>query len=131
MFDYLCIDWGHLRCGLAFGSSQTGLIIPFQGDLYTDDIYSTLKKEVLARKIKKIVVGKPTNFHMQDTEVTTKIEVFTNKLRILYPEIDFYTENERNSSKIAKMSSLNLDKFTINHLAAVEILKFFFSRTGI
>ncbi|MEI6728012.1 MAG: RuvX/YqgF family protein [bacterium] len=126
MFDYLCIDWGHLRCGLAFGDSKTGLVIPFVGNIDTKNLNQVLEKEIHTRKIKNIVIGRPTNFKMGNTEVTNKIEAFILELKLLYPGISFFTENERNSSKNAKLSGAKFDKFSINHLAAMQILQSYF-----
>ena len=131
MFDYLCIDWGQVRCGLAFGNSQTGLILPFAKNLPFDDIFIVLKKELTERKIKNIVVGRPTNFHFKDTEVTLKIENFIKELVKTHPETIIHTENERNSSKSVKSSGTRVDKFNINHLAAMQILENFFARNSI
>lgn len=129
MFDYLCIDWGQIRCGIAFGDSLSGLIMPYIGNIETKDLSQILEKEILSRKIKNIVIGKPTNFHMGNTLVTDLIEKFTLQLKKQYPELNFFQQNERNSSKNAKDLDVVFDKYSINNLAAMQILQSFFDKS--
>jgi RNase H-fold protein (predicted Holliday junction resolvase) len=118
MFDIISIDWGSVRTGLSFGSSITGLAIPYQEELNTKDLFEVIEFEVKKRNTKVFVVGIPTNFKLQDTEVTTKIRSFIEHLKELYPTLDLIEVNENNSSKIGKGLK---NKHSINHQAALEI----------
>ncbi len=124
MFTILGIDWGRNRFGLAFGDEATKLIIAANYPCTADQIWQILDKEIKSRKIKKIVVGMPTNFAGQKTEVSFLVENFTHKLKAKYPEIKLVTINERTSTKF--FAKQNIDKQQINHLAAAKILEFYF-----
>jgi len=128
MFDHLCLDWGEKRCGLAFGDSVSGLILLYKNDLPTFDLEKVLEKEITGRKIRVLVVGRPTNFFMKETQVTGRIENFVNQLQLVFPNLKIVFENERNSSKQAKNQGIKVDKFNINHLAAMNILENYFSK---
>jgi RNase H-fold protein (predicted Holliday junction resolvase) len=125
MFDIIAIDWGHVRTGLAFVSSSTGLIVPYSKDLNTIDLKSVLKNEIELKKITRIVLGKPTNFKLQNTEVTEKIIEFSEYIKETYPKIKIGFVNENGSSKLSKDGK---DKHSINHLSAMEIGKRFLSK---
>ena len=62
MFDFLAIDWGSKRTGLAFGSSLTQLVLPYNKPLLTIEVYSVLEEQIKLKKIQFLVIGKPTNF---------------------------------------------------------------------
>ncbi len=124
MFDILGIDWGKSRFGLAFGDESTKLIIAANYPCTANQIWEILDKEIKSRKIKKIVVGMPTNFAGQKTEVSLLVQDFIDKLQAKYPEIKLATVNERSSSKV--FANQKVDKYQINHLAAAKILEFYF-----
>jgi RNase H-fold protein (predicted Holliday junction resolvase) len=120
MFDILAIDWGLVRTGLSFASTETGLAIPYNQELMTSDLLKIIDKEVKNKSIKVFVLGKPTNFKLQNTRVTDLIESFRIELQAIYPNIPIVFINENNSSK----SAVNIkNKHTINHHAALEIAR--------
>lgn len=118
MFDFIAIDWGSVRTGLAFGSSLTGLVIPYTKELMTKNLLEILDVEIKSRRIITLVVGKPTNFKLQNTQVTEKILKFTEALKAQYPKMNLIMVNENNTSKAGKDLK---DKHLINHNAAAEI----------
>ncbi len=136
MFDIIGIDWGHARCGIAFGSSQTKLVIAGNSDNNTADIFDILATEITKRKPTKIVIGLPTNFNFQPTEVTTKVMDFVVIIKKFYPQLSVSTFNERNSTKDTKAMLLSknsllknspaqkskVDKHAINNQSAANIL---------
>jgi putative transcription antitermination factor YqgF len=131
MFDVLCIDWGSKRVGLAFGSTETLIILPYTKDFDIDDVWSILKYEITQRVIQHIVLGYPVTFTGAKTRITIDVELFHNQLREKYPGIPITIINERNSTKHAKSQiqshgKINTDKYQINHLAACEILRHYF-----
>ncbi len=127
MFDILGIDWGEKRFGLAFGSSQTGLVIPFSGEAKNQDIWNILETEIKTRNIKTIILGKPTNFKGGETEVTKKIQSFFEEVKTKFPDLKIKLQNERGTSQIAKQKGIK-NKNSINHQSAVEILNLFLDR---
>jgi RNase H-fold protein (predicted Holliday junction resolvase) len=79
MFEFLAIDWGSVRIGMAFGSSF-GLVLPFGENLDWGNFWQILKNQIETRKTQKIIVGIPTNFEFGKTETGTKIELFITEL---------------------------------------------------
>ena len=124
MFDFLAIDWGSKRTGLAFGSTITQLVLPYNKPLLTIEVYSVLEEHIKLKKIQFLVIGKPTNFQLQNTEVTTQINNFCEELKIRLPELKQYYVNENNTSKNNLKTK---DPHTINHNAALEIARIYLS----
>ncbi|MGL4758061.1 MAG: RuvX/YqgF family protein [Patescibacteria group bacterium] len=118
MFDFIAIDWGSVRTGLAFGSTETGLVVPYTNELDTKDLFDTIDHECKKRKIKIFVVGLPTNFKLKKTDISNKVLLFAEKLSEAYPEIKVEFVNENSTSKIGKDLK---SKHQINHNAALEI----------
>ncbi len=118
MFEFLAIDWGSVRIGMAFGSSF-GLVLPFGEVLDWNNFWQILKNQIETRKTQKIIVGMPTNFEFGKTETGTKIELFIIELaqklknwdeienyfeqgkikKNFFSKIEIVTINERNSTK--------------------------------
>ncbi len=126
MFDILTIDWGSQRFGLAFGSSLNNIVLACGYDCFTVEILKILEKEITQRKIHKIIVGMPTTFDFQKTNVSFQIEDFVAELKTNFPEINVILVDERNSTKKALLKNSNLKKHNLNHQAAVEILESYF-----
>jgi RNase H-fold protein (predicted Holliday junction resolvase) len=152
MFDIIAIDWGEIRTGIALVSSQTSLVLPYQEEVFTKNLEEILAKIILDKKTKTLVIGKPTNFELQDTETTKSIDKFVKVLEESYTELEIVFVNENGSSKISKntLTSIRItggssiirkpfkeskisqfSKHTVNHLAAVEIAnRFLNSKTS-
>lgn len=129
MFTHIAIDWGQKRTGLAFGSNDSKLIIPYLFELETLDLLKILDKEITQKKITQIIVGLPTNFQLQPTLVTSQIQNFIQDLQQKFPNLQIQTIHERNSSKNGKqLLGKKADKYNINHQAACEILQNYFDK---
>jgi putative Holliday junction resolvase len=127
MFTILAVDWGEKRCGLAFGNPDTELVLTYTQECFTKDIFYTLDKEIIDRKIQTIVIGLPTNFQGGDTHITDKINQFVEQIKHDYPNLEITTVNERSSTKDAKKSlENNKNKHSLNHQAAAKILEYYF-----
>ena len=129
MFDILAIDWGSVRFGMAFGSQETGLVIPCSYDCETIKLWRILETEISERKIKIIVVGMPMTRQLRDTEVSLKVKEFVDELKQKFLNIQIETINERNTTAKAMFKILDqptknksVSKHGINHNSAVEIL---------
>jgi RNase H-fold protein (predicted Holliday junction resolvase) len=132
MFDYLCIDWGSHRVGLAYGSSQTKLILPYNQVLENHECIAIILDLLVQKKIEYIILGRPTTFKGDKTRVTSEIELFKTELeqklfaKSIPGTIIFY--DERNSTKFAKsVTPFEISKDSINHLAAARILDNYFT----
>jgi putative transcription antitermination factor YqgF len=129
MFDILGIDWGSVRFGMAFGSSELSLVLPCTYDCFYKDIWEVLEKEVLERKTKIIVLGMPMTRQLRDTEVSLKVKDFLIELKTKFPTLQIKTINERNTTAKALAKILDkpiknktTSKHGINHNSAVEIV---------
>ena len=129
MFDILAIDWGSKRFGLAFGSSSNGIVLACNYDCFTDNIWQVLDTEISERKVQKIIVGMPTTFDLQKTEISLRVEDFVAVLKTNFPKLNIAEINERNSTKKALLKNSNLKKHSLNHQSAVEILESYFGES--
>jgi RNase H-fold protein (predicted Holliday junction resolvase) len=118
MFDFIAIDWGSIRTGIALGSTQSELAIPYSKPLFTKEVIDIVEVLMQKHNFTTIVIGRPTNFKLGPTIVTKKIEEFATLLSTIYPlkEIIFVNENSTSKQGIGLK-----DKHQINHLAALEI----------
>jgi putative transcription antitermination factor YqgF len=129
MFDILGIDWGSVRFGMAFGSSETGLVLPCTYDCFHNEIWQVLEKEISDRKIKIIILGMPMTRQLKDTEVSLQVKDFLIELQFKYDDLHIETINERNTTAKALVKMLDnpiknkeTSKHGINHNSAVEIV---------
>ena len=126
MFDYIALDWGEKFIGMAFGSSFTGLIIPYRGLILYQDFKDVFKTEIQNRNPKFAVVGLPLNFKLQKSDKTLLVEKFILELKQEFPNLEFKTINERGSSKINESTLPKKNPENIHNLSASTILKSYF-----
>jgi putative transcription antitermination factor YqgF len=128
MFDLLGLDWGEKFFGMAFGSSQTRLCIPSQKEYPASNFWQEIEIEIENRKIKKIILGFPTNFKNNLTENSVKVKNFQRELQQKFDNIEVVLIDERGTSKDSakKYSPKN---FMIHNLCALEIIERYFSWT--
>jgi putative transcription antitermination factor YqgF len=130
MFTHLSIDWGSKVCGIAVGDPTTGLILPSQQEFLTSKIFDLLKNELEKRpSLVSVVIGIPTNFSGQPTEVTKQVEEFATKIEGVFPSITIAKVNERSTTidAIAKLDK-NPKKYLKDNQSAAEILDIYFSK---
>jgi RNase H-fold protein (predicted Holliday junction resolvase) len=127
VFDHICLDWGSVRTGISYGDSQSGLIVPEMKTCLTQDIFVFIEKKLLKSSFTTIVVGLPSNFHGEPTEITANIISFITDLNKIFPEMIVQTINENGSTKFAKSSNIK-DKGMINNVAAIKILEYYFKK---
>jgi RNase H-fold protein (predicted Holliday junction resolvase) len=127
MFDYISIDWGEKVCGLAFGDSTTGLVIPATFEALHVNIISVLQVEVTKRRSTHIIVGLPSNFQGNKTRITLLVEAFIEQLIKHFPTITIDTFNERGTTKdsLAKLGKHH--KYQLDNQSAAEILTQYFN----
>lgn len=109
MFDLLAIDWGKKRIGMAFGSLETKLILPFDLDLNWFNFWQILEIQLKNRQIKKIILGMPVNFELGKTKTGTQIETFLENLQEFLDEI--FLEINLKSGGQNKNNEKNIDNF--------------------
>ena len=68
--NYLGIDYGRSKIGLAIGDSDTKLTTPLKTIWYkeTTDLYKKIKKILIEQSIDKVVIGLPDGKIVQDVK---------------------------------------------------------------
>lgn len=131
MFDLIGIDWGEKRCGVAFGSTQTGLIIPHNHTVTNAEVISYLEGEVKVRGIKTLIIGIPTTIKLQPTKINIQINKFIEYLKTRIPDLTIIKINERGTtqtirSKFGRQNTKLKSKINqVDNLAAAEILRIY------
>jgi putative transcription antitermination factor YqgF len=134
MFNYLSIDWGTKYFGIAFGSSDTGLVVAYQKVVHSDEIWVELERIISGKNIECIVLGIPTNFNLQPTANTHKVEAFKLELERFLTNVDkkitITLFNERQTTLNSTMNNRKLElktnKSNIDNLSAMNLLKEYF-----
>lgn len=90
--NYLGIDYGHVRLGLALANSETRLARPLQTLEKLADPLPDLKKIIEAESIGTIVVGLPRGLDGQDTIQTEVARNFAAKLEPLGLTVELQDE---------------------------------------
>lgn len=98
MKNYLGIDWGEKRIGLAMADSETKIAIPFKVVGSVNDVALTVKDE----KIDIIVIGKPLKMRDEKHKIQNEFLVFLNQIKKKI-KIPIQTIDERLSSKAANV----------------------------
>ena len=124
--NYLGIDWGEKRVGLAIGNSETKIATPYG---VVNDLIS-LKKVIEDEEIEKLIVGKPIKMSGEE-KLEAEFSNFISELKyITEKQIEFI--DERLSSKAA--DALIGDKKTKaprDAVAAMLILQSYFDKNKI
>jgi putative transcription antitermination factor YqgF len=134
MFNTIAIDWGSVRVGIAFGSTDTGLVIPYTKNCLNQNVFEVLSCEIANRKIDTLVIGIPTNFQLQPTATSSKILEFVEQLKTKFPNCQIHTINERFTTQKAQNQAnsygLKLMKDELNHQSACEIFNLFLNQNA-
>ncbi len=139
MFNYLSIDWGSKYFGLAFGSDATNLVVPYSKVIIAKDIWVELEDILTSRDIQFIILGVPTNFKLQPTNITAKVQDFEKELHVFLDniqksKIEVKTFNERNTTSNSILNNRKLElttnKQNVDNLSAMNLLKEYFKFGG-
>ena len=131
--NYLGIDWGERRIGLAVGDSETKIAIPFKVVNSIDEVIQIVKDE----KIDTVVIGKPLKMRdikcKMQKEFLDFLSLLEKKINIPIKTIDERLSskeadsllNARSKQKIAKYTRKNNKKIKtpIDAVAAMLILQ--------
>ena len=108
--QYLGIDYGSKRVGLAIGDDDTKLSIPIDALLLSsvDEFIPKIKNFLTTNQIDRIVLGLPRGLDGQDTRQTQEVMIICDKLKkeLLIP---ITLQDEAMTSEIAK-ERLSLSK---------------------
>ena len=107
--NYLGIDYGEKRVGLAKAESGTKIATPLGTFMNTANLFDQLVQIVRSESIDKIVVGLPVSFDGRENRFVRVIRAFAQKLTTLSARpVEFV--NEVFSSKIAVRNSSKVDE---------------------
>ncbi len=134
----LSIDYGSKRTGLAV-TDPLRIIATALDTVPTPDIFDYLKEYCSRETVSNIVVGEPLNTDGTPAHTYAMVAEFVAKIRVLFPEIEVETYDERFTSIIAKKRMLSMglkkkdrrDKGLIDKISAVIILEDYLMFKGI
>ncbi|MEK9174718.1 MAG: Holliday junction resolvase RuvX [Patescibacteria group bacterium] len=107
--NYLGIDYGEKRIGLAKADSLLKIATPFKTILNESGILNELAHIVNTEVIEKIIVGVPVSFSGGQNEFAQKIIEFAEDVEAR-TDIPVETVNEIFSSKMASENSKKVDE---------------------
>ena len=130
----LAIDYGGKRCGIAV--TDLDQVFAFGHDtVSTPDLFDYLKDYSQKENVEGIVVGMPKRFHNEPSSISDEIHQFIAACKSQFPTLQFYTYDERFTSKIASheiarassKKQLRQDKKLIDQVSATLLLQSFLS----
>lgn len=128
--NYLGVDWGKRKIGLALGNKETKMALPFAIiDTQEKDYWSKIKKIIQEEQPTAIVVGAPIS--LKGGEMKNIVwQEFIDKLNVF--KLPVILEDERLSSKYAESIAHQLGKkkrADDDDVAAAAILQSYLDRT--
>lgn len=122
--NLIAIDYGEKRIGIAKGSNETKMALPFciidnKNNEYT---ISEIQKIIKEEDIQKIIIGVPLNLHGDDTDQTNSVYAF---IKILKNSTNLPVEyfDERLTSREANNLFNDGTKRRIDDVAAMIMLQ--------
>ena len=134
MIKAIGIDYGTKRVGIAI-SDPSQIIATALCTTPNKDVFKFLIDLLQKENINTIVVGEAKNLDGTDTDSTSEILTFVEKLKTLFPKVKVTTIDERFTSKIAFQSIIDSgikkkkrrDKSLIDEVSATIILQDYLS----
>jgi putative Holliday junction resolvase len=125
--NYLAIDYGERRVGIAFANDSVGIAFPRETiDLSKKDLWAELKRLTEENRVTDFVLGMPIHPNNHPDSKQKVVEKFANELRAKFPEIELHTQDESYSTQeaTAKIEGQK-NKSRIDKAAAAIILQRF------
>jgi len=125
--NYLAIDYGERRVGIAFAKDSVGIAFPRETiDLSKKDLWAELKRLAKENRVTDFVLGMPIHPNNHPDSKQKTVEKFANELRAKFPEIKLHTQDESYSTQeaTAKIEGQK-NKSRIDKAAAAIILQRF------
>lgn len=135
--NYLGVDYGEHRVGIAFAESQMRWAFPRETiDQKTQNLMNRLEEIVKKEKIDIFVVGMPMHPDGRKDGKNRVVEQFIDDLRTHFPEIAIETQDESYTSVVALQQTSYLskkkkqkDKGIVDRAAAALILQAWLDKT--
>jgi len=125
--NYLAIDYGERRVGIAYASELTRIAFPRETiDLKEKNLWTELERLLKENKITDFVLGMPIHPNNHPDSKQKIVEAFAAELRQKFPQIELHTQDESYSTQeaVAIMGNKK-DKKKIDKAAATIILQRF------
>jgi putative Holliday junction resolvase len=125
--NYLAIDYGERRTGIAFASGSVGIAFPRETiDLSIRNIWQELERLVKENKITDFVLGIPIHPNNHPNSKQKTVEIFAEELQKQFPQITLHLQDESYTTQEAtEMIGKQKDKSRIDKAAATIILQRF------
>jgi putative Holliday junction resolvase len=125
--NYLAIDYGERRTGIAFASGSVGIAFPRETiDLSKSSLWQELGRLVKENKITDFVLGMPIHPNNHPDSKQKIVENFAEELRKQFPQITLHLQDESYTTQEAtEMIGKQKDKSRIDKAAATIILQRF------
>lgn len=123
--NFLALDVGDRRVGLAMADAQVRIAVPFGWLERSDSVLVELTELLLRHNIDMVVVGYPRNQAGEPTQQTAKVEKFVAQLAEIELDIDVVYQDESLTSVQAeqRLGSKIKEKGEIDAEAASIILQ--------
>ena len=135
MSKVLAIDYGKKRCGFAISDEDQSIAFPLK-TVDNQEIYQYIKNITENENIEKFVIGLPRNNTNDLFDLENEIKLFIKKIKLDYPKLVIFREDERFTSSIAKLLIAKSDlkktkrenKKLIDKISATIILQSFLKK---
>ena len=97
--NYLGIDYGEAKIGLAKAHDEVRIATPFRTVLHTPDVIEELERAILTEGIEYLVVGYPLTLAGEAGSSAASVDRFIEKLKTL--SLPIAKQDERFSTKSA------------------------------
>ena len=132
MSKVLAIDYGKKRCGFAISDEDQSIAFPLE-TVDNKEIYQYIKNITQNENIVKFVIGLPRTNTNDLFNLESEIKLFIKKIKIDYPNLGIFREDERFTSSLAKLLIAKSDlkktkrenKKLIDKISATIILQSF------
>jgi putative holliday junction resolvase len=134
----LAIDFGQKRTGLA-ATDPLKIIATGLCTVQTKNLMQWLKDYFAKEAVELVIIGDPKNLDDTDTHATKLVQYFIEAFKKEFPLMPIIGVDERNTSKMAKQSMLDMgmkkkerrNKAFIDEIAATIILQNYMQEMGI
>lgn len=91
--NIVCLDVGEKRIGVAVADISIRIAVPFDTVEVDGNEIESIAKIVITERAETIVIGYPRNQSGEATAQTRYVEVFSEKLKDIAPNIEFQDES--------------------------------------
>jgi len=124
--NYLAIDYGERRTGIAFANSSVGIAFPRETiDQREKNLWTELERLVKENAVTDFVLGIPVHPNEHPDSKQKTVENFANELKEKFPQIELHLQDESYSTQEATTIVGGKNKGRIDRAAATVILQRF------